>query len=241
MQRISTQLGLASMVRISNVWLLETNDGRFLFDAGHPIERLTLRAQLWRAGVRGPGDLRGVILTHRHSDHAGNASWLRRTFDCAVYCHEADAPYLTGSQTAPRLHRPGLSWYGSVMCKIEDTFPARTTIDDVFTEGEWRFGLHIFPVPGHTEGSALLYHQPSKTLFTGDSILAGLPVQRLWIRLYFASTTFSDDAERAQREVEAVLRSLPSTEILCSGHGPAVTQNLARHVKALQESKRRAR
>lgn len=241
MQPIHSQLGLASMVRISNIWLLETSQGRLLIDTGHPVERLVLRGHLWRAGIRGKGDLQGVILTHRHSDHAGNASWLRSTFDCAIFCHEADAPHLTGAQPAPKLHRPGLSWYGSLMCRIEDRFPARTVIDDVFSEGVWRFGLVSFPVPGHTEGSSLLYHEPTQTLFTGDSILAGLPVQRFWVRLHFASDTFSADAERAQREVETTLRALPPLRTLCSGHGPAVTQDISRHLEELQKSKRRAR
>src|SRR6185436_6498048 len=131
-------------------WLLESSLGKLLIDTGHPIERAALWAHLWQANIRNKGDLLGVILTHRHSDHAGNANWLRRTFDCPIYCHEGDAPYLNGAQLAPRLSRPGIPWYGDILCRIEDAFPARTKVDDTFSEGSWRFGLQSFPVPGHT-------------------------------------------------------------------------------------------
>src|SRR5581483_7199923 len=86
MLRIARNLWLADHVRISNVWMLEEDSRRFLIDTGHPVERPTLRLELWRAGVRKKGDLAGVILTHRHSDHAGNARWLRERFQCPVIC-----------------------------------------------------------------------------------------------------------------------------------------------------------
>ncbi|MEZ0228896.1 MAG: MBL fold metallo-hydrolase, partial [Planctomycetota bacterium] len=110
MLRIARNLWLATNVRISNVWLFETGSGRFLIDTGHPVERPALLVELWRAGVRRPGDLDGVILTHRHSDHAGNAAWLRERFRCPVICHAADAPLLAGKERpAPLARRIG--WF----------------------------------------------------------------------------------------------------------------------------------
>ena len=67
-------------LRISNVFLLRSENGNWLIDCGHALERLLLRTELRRAGIR-PGELRGVLLTHRHSDHAGNAAWLSQLRD----------------------------------------------------------------------------------------------------------------------------------------------------------------
>ena len=84
---------------VSNVFLLDGGTGdRWLIDCGHVTERLTLLLELRSAGL-GPRDLTGVLLTHRHSDHAGNAAYLQRQ-GVAVYAHEADADVLAG--TAPR-------------------------------------------------------------------------------------------------------------------------------------------
>jgi hydroxyacylglutathione hydrolase len=110
MLRIARNLWLADHVRISNVWMLEEDSRRFLIDTGHPLERAALRVELWRAGVRRKGDLAGVILTHRHSDHAGNARWLRERFQCPVICHEADAAILRGDANPARLGGRKRAW-----------------------------------------------------------------------------------------------------------------------------------
>ena len=69
---------------VSNVWLLDGGRGdRWLVDTGHPIERLTLLAGLRRTGFS-PRELSGVLITHRHCDHAGNAGFLRREFGVPI-------------------------------------------------------------------------------------------------------------------------------------------------------------
>lgn len=93
-------------VRISNVFLLDGGAGnRWIVDTGHFAERLTLLLELRKAGVR-PGDLTGVLLTHRHSDHAGNAAFLRRRYGVKVYAHRADAQVLAGTTIRRGLAMP---------------------------------------------------------------------------------------------------------------------------------------
>lgn len=225
MRRIQPHLGLASGVQISNVWLLTTPSGRrLLFDTGHWIERPALRLHLWRAGIRRRGDLDGVILTHRHSDHAGNAAWLRRTFDAPIYAHEEDAPYLSGEARAPRLARRETVWWARALCRFEDHLPARTPIDDTFSDGLWKHGLYVHHVPGHTEGSVLLHHEPTSTLLSGDSILAGVALMRWMEAVRFAKRDFSDELVRSVDNVREALRELPPVSTLAAGHGPAITR-----------------
>ena len=49
-----------------------------------------------------------------------------------------------------------------------------TTVDiDLATTDEVRFGnttLRVIPTPGHTSGCVSLYHEESKSLFTGDTL-----------------------------------------------------------------------
>src|SRR5438105_12908934 len=165
MRRVARNLWLAESVRISNVWMLEVYSGRFLIDTGHPVERLALRLELWRAGVQRKGDLDGILLTHRHSDHAGNASWLRERFQCPVLCHKDDAAVLSGKARPTRLAGRKMTYpHEELLCWFEDRWPARCEVDEALGEGPWRHGFEVSGVPGHTEGSAMLYHGPSETL-----------------------------------------------------------------------------
>ncbi|MBW2258408.1 MAG: MBL fold metallo-hydrolase, partial [Deltaproteobacteria bacterium] len=92
-------------LRISNAYLLEGPGGdRWLVDCAHRLERWRLLAELRRSGLR-PSDLSGVLLTHRHSDHAGNARYLQERFGVPIAAHRADAEILAGRQSRPRLHR----------------------------------------------------------------------------------------------------------------------------------------
>src|SRR4051812_41881893 len=111
MQKIAPHLHLAS-AGFSNVWLQKDAQGHaFLVDTGHAIERLVLLRSLWKAGIRGRGDLTAVLLTHRHSDHAGNAAWLRKLFGARVYCHKNDAAILMGEKTPSPLHQGKAIFY----------------------------------------------------------------------------------------------------------------------------------
>jgi glyoxylase-like metal-dependent hydrolase (beta-lactamase superfamily II) len=232
MLRIARNLWLFDRIRISNVWLISSDSGRFIVDTGHPVERTLLRIELWRAGLRGKGDLAGVILTHRHSDHAGNARWLRERFRCPVICHEADAPILSGTQPRPRLAGGKWRWpHEEFLCWVEDLWPARCPVDETLTGGRWRDGFEVASVPGHTEGSAILYHGPSGTLFSGDTILAGPPPLRSIEALGLAARGFSLDVKLSHVNVKRFLEELPPTRTLCSGHGPAV--KTATHEKLL--------
>lgn len=224
-------------VRISNSWLLRDDEGRrFLVDTGHALERIALRHELRRAGVRKPGDLEAILLTHRHSDHAGNAAWLRRRFECPVLAHPDDAAVLEQRTVAARLGGRGAGHVHGVLCHVEDRYPARTTVDAPLSEAAERWGFAVVPVPGHTEGSALLVHEPSGTLFSGDALLAGTPVQRILPRLRLAVPEYSLDASACHRSTLAFLAERPPLRALCSGHGPKITRGLDRHLDRLLRS-----
>lgn len=262
MRKIAPHLRLAS-TKIANIWLLEDSSGhKFLIDSGHPIERPTLLANLWMAGVRSPGDLTAILLTHRHSDHAGNAAWLRKRFGARVICHENDAGPLSGRVSPPPLVRKdteALSLYGKqriherLLCAYEDRAPALCEVDELYEEGAWKWGFRIVPVPGHTEGSVMLYHEPSRTLFSGDAILVGSPLARAanvlgpkiigkriadqGKKLRLADAGFSQDAPSCHLAVRRFLRHLPPVEVLCSGHGPVLDEaTQARLEKLLRET-----
>lgn len=222
--------------RIANAWLLRDSEGRrFLIDTGHRLERAALARSLRRAGVS-RGGLTAVLLTHRHCDHAGNAAWVRDTFRCPVICHELEAPVLSGSERAKPLCGRGARLLEDTLCRFEDHFPARTPVDEVFTAGSFRWGFEVIPAFGHTAGSSLLLHEPTGALFTGDALLAGMPVQRWVARPTLAIPAYSDDVESCHRAVLEFLRERRPIRALCAGHGPMIRRRLGERLERLARS-----
>ena len=228
---------LATNMLISNVWLLEYGGKRFLVDTGYSWERPQLRSRLHRWGIRSKGDLDGVILTHRHGDHAGNAAWLRATYDVPIICHDADARILCGECPAPRLVGvPRQAWYERLVCRFEDHAPVRVKVDGALSEGSWRNEWDVIDVHGHTEGSIMLHHVPTATLFSGDAILAGPAPQRLFERLTLAKPGFSLDVDSTHQLVRAYVERLQDAapiQRLCAGHGPLIDKDTTKKLLAL--------
>jgi glyoxylase-like metal-dependent hydrolase (beta-lactamase superfamily II) len=219
--------------KVSNTWLLTDQTGRrFLIDTGHRLERRALRKSLASRGVRGPGDLEAVLLTHRHSDHAGNAAWARARFATRVVCHEQERELLAGGGQATALGGRGAFAVHDALARVEDNFPARSPVDECWAERGWRFGFDVIHVGGHTAGSVLLHHRPSGALFTGDALLTGLPMQPL-VRLRLAYEEYSLDAAACHRGVLSFLGERPDVRALFSGHGPAVRRRLAARLNRL--------
>ena len=232
---MSTQKGvtLASGVKISNVWLFEHEGQRFLFDTALRLERPALVRALKQAGLE-HGDLDAILLTHRHSDHAGNAAWLRDELGCSVMCHEADARILAGEVPAPALATASIPLWARPICAVEDHFPSRLRIDERLVAGPWRFGFEVFAAPGHTEGSVLYYHAATGTLFSGDVILAGPATMRAIRRLTLADPAFSEEPQRCWAATREFLRKDLPVQTLCSGHGALLTKDVRAKLRALR-------
>lgn len=206
-------------VRISNVYLLDGGRGdRWLVDCGHWSERATLLWELRRAGLR-PSELTGVLLTHRHSDHAGNARFLQRTFGLKIAAHRRDAEVLAGAAPREPLTRKGGTFLAGALAEFENRWPSRVTCDVALEAGEVIAGLEVHHTPGHTEGSVFYRHASTAALVTGDTLLTALPPLVLRAGMSLAYVTFSSDLAQAVESVRAFHRSGIEYEHLLPGHG----------------------
>ena len=204
---------------VSGVWLLpETSDGPFLVDAGFWTRRRQIVSGIRRHGVS-PKELKGIVLTHRHVDHAGNAAWFQKHYGTPVYAHEEDAAILQGSKSQPKLTQPP-SIVGALSL-IENTFPARFTNAVALKDGDRVAGLEVMWMPGHTMGSIFLYHRDSGTLFTGDGLLNAVPPLVHAAGLSLPYPHFCDDYALSLESLRRFLDMDVDVRLLCSGHGAA--------------------
>jgi glyoxylase-like metal-dependent hydrolase (beta-lactamase superfamily II) len=174
---------------------------------------------------RSVDDLRWVIITHGHPDHAGSAGELA-ALGATVLIHPADAERLaiTWRDVA---RRPSRSRLFSAMTPEPPAFQPIEDGDVLPVLG----GLHVVHTPGHTPGSVCLYGARDRVLFVGDNL------QRRFGRLSFASSLYSDDPALARRSMSRLLAL--DVETIVFGHFAPITEGageaLARLVRGRGE------
>jgi glyoxylase-like metal-dependent hydrolase (beta-lactamase superfamily II) len=138
---------------------------------------------------RSLADVRRVVVTHGHPDHAGAAADLEAT-GAEIFMHRADFERLqVGIRDA--LRRPSRGRLFSSVVRPPTKIHPLEDGDVLPVLG----GLRVVHTPGHTPGSVCLYAPRDRLLFTGDA----LQVQRG--RVIFASRLYSDDYAAAQASV----------------------------------------
>lgn len=85
-----------------NSFLLKTHDGQLLIDAGWPNKTEKIFAAVRESG-HNRADIRHLVLTHGHIDHAGSAAEVRRRTGARTYAHAADLELINKGEA----ERPG--------------------------------------------------------------------------------------------------------------------------------------
>jgi glyoxylase-like metal-dependent hydrolase (beta-lactamase superfamily II) len=189
---------------IINVYLVHTDDGDVLIDAG----TCWVTGRLLR-GLRGRR-LAMVALTHVHPDHQGAAHEVCSRLGVPLACHQDDLDVMEGRKpmgpSSPLVKVFGRLWSGpphpvSVRWKGGETF------------GEWR----VVPAPGHTPGHVVFHRPRDGVVIVGDVIRNAA----LRTGLGVISETphfFSVDPIENRRSMRKVLELSP--RLMLFGHGP---------------------
>lgn len=152
------------------VYLLETNDGLALFDCGPTTTVPALHARLGERGLE-LTDIRHLLLSHIHLDHAGAAGVLVREHpELRVHVSAAGAPHLVDPS---RLERSARRLYGETFDSLWGEL-APVPEENVEVVGEAVLGLECFPSPGHANHH-VCYLATDGTLYAGDA--AGVRIQ----------------------------------------------------------------
>ena len=150
-----------------NSFLLEESDGSLtLVDAGLRRADKRLVAAFAELG-KDPHDVRRIVLTHAHNDHAGGLAATKAATGAAVVAHDRDASYLRDGK-APALDPTSRA--GRWLSRLPTGFP-KVEVAETFADGALLAGgLRVVHTPGHTPGHCAFVHEPTGVLITGDSI-----------------------------------------------------------------------
>jgi len=156
--------------RVIGCYLFETEDGFALQDCGPSSCVPELKARLAERGLE-LRDVRHLLLSHIHLDHAGASGVLVREHpELRVHVSEIGAPHLVDPS---RLERSARRLYGDDFDRLWGELAA-VPEENVHTVGADVLGLQCFPTPGHASHH-VCYLDAGGTLYAGDA--AGVRIQ----------------------------------------------------------------
>jgi len=186
--------------------------------------------RIWRAIEaigRRPEDLRQVVVTHHHRDHAGALADVVERTDAQVLVHALDAPVVRGD--APPPTPPALRFW----LRARGAQPAKPArVDRKLHDGdeiELDGGARVIHVPGHTAGSIAVYVPGRRLLFAGDAAMnvlgVGAPSGPFGM--------FNEDAS----QVKESFRKLAALDfdVACFGHGKPLDRDASREFRLYAE------
>jgi glyoxylase-like metal-dependent hydrolase (beta-lactamase superfamily II) len=151
-------------------YLVETDDGLALFDCG-PTSCLPALHEALEARDLELGDVKHLLLSHIHLDHAGAAgSLVREQPALTVHVSEIGAPHLVDPS---RLEASARRLYGDAFDILWGEL-ASVPQENVEVVGSRVVGLDCFPSPGHATHHVCYLHADG-TLYAGDA--AGVRIQ----------------------------------------------------------------
>ena len=165
------------MAQVTAVYLLTGPDGPVLIETGPGSTLTAIVDALATHGYR-PGDIRHILLTHIHLDHAGAAGWWAQQ-GAQIYVHHVGAPHLIDPSkllaSASRIYgdRMDLLW-GEILPAPAERITALYDGDVVRVNG---LALTALDTPGHASHhhTYLIEGDAGRIAFTGDATGVRLP------------------------------------------------------------------
>jgi glyoxylase-like metal-dependent hydrolase (beta-lactamase superfamily II) len=199
-----------------NAFLIDSGE-LTLIDSGFPDSAGKIVQAVESLG-RKPADIRHIIGTHCHPDHAGSLAAIKRLTSAPVYMHATDAAMVRkGAGRRPMTAAPGL-----LRSVLYNLFVARSSstiepcaIDYEITDGTElpiAGGLRALHAPGHCAGQLAFWWPIRRVMFVADAA-SNLP--NLGLSLGYENLP---EGLRSLATIAAL-----DFDIACFGHGRAIT------------------
>jgi hydroxyacylglutathione hydrolase len=223
-----------------NCHLIIGEQGCIVVDTGLPGSSAKIGKTLKRHG-RSFADIRLIVITHAHVDHAGSAARLRELSGAPIVAHQDDLCHYT--QATPMTFC-STGWFGRVFLKTGLILqPYTPFVPDILLVADERLALAPFGIagvvthtPGHTAGSISIELE-SKDVMVGDLIASGVLLGGLIRTGHAIRPPFEANPHAT---ANALFRLLDSgMENFYMGHGgPLPAAEVANHANRLRNLER---
>ena len=146
-------------------YIVRTAQGLVLVDAGMDSDAADVHVGLRALNSR-VEDIRAILLTHWHNDHAAGAQAIHAVTGAPVYYHRGDEPYFTGKAGATGLRRwlsdrvPELGVLVLLKGLLGESTPRAVAAARLVQDGDSLLGdFEVIATPGHT-GSRIVFLSP---------------------------------------------------------------------------------
>ena len=220
-----------------NAHLIRGEGGCILVDAGIPGSETKIERMLARHGLSFK-DIKLIVVTHAHVDHAGSAHAIRELSRAPIVAHLDDAKHF--SREVPMTYCP-TGWFGRLFLKSPVPHQPYMGFEpdvllsdsDILDLGRYGIAGMISHTPGHTNGS-ISVQLSSKDALVGDLIASGVLLGGLFRTGHAIRPVFEDDPHTVGLALQRLLDS--GMERFYVGHGgPLPADEVRRHVRALME------
>jgi hydroxyacylglutathione hydrolase len=221
-----------------NAHLIHDSKHAILVDAGLPGTERHVAKALSEIGLN-YNDIKLIVITHAHVDHAGNAATLKVLSGAPIVAHADDLPYY-------RREIPitfcATGWFGKLFIKTGLMFEPYTAFepDILLSHNEtldlsaYGFNGSVVHTPGHTQGS-LSVLLDNKSALVGDLIASGILLGGIMFTGRAKQPPFEDDPQAVGDALLKLADSGHTTFYMGHG-GPLPATEVCRHAHHLKNS-----
>lgn len=220
---------------IVNAHLLIGSNGCLLIDAGLPGSVPKVEKVLSKNGLS-LRDIRGIVVTHAHVDHAGGAAELRDRSRAPIIAHEDDLPYYKRERLMTFCPTGRVGRYFLRTPLPHQDYPAFEP-DVLLSKGDIfelsRFGVQgkVRHTPGHTKGS-ISVELATKEALVGDLVASGILIGGIFRLNRAIRPPFEDDPDAVRKELIRLVDAGISRFYMGHG-GPLDAHEVRRHAESL--------